>query len=102
MEGRPLESLKRLRRGNYLMPMATGGGVMLGQQLFNWLDRGRLQIDNPADENYVTIQSSNPSVEFEKTTTMNRGTHGGFFRAAYMPTFKIKKGTYTTFTLFSL
>lgn len=76
-----------------MMPMFTGGGVMLGQQLFNWLDRGRLQIDHPTRENYVTIQSSNPSVEFEKTTTENRGTHGGFFRAAYMPTFKITKGT---------
>jgi len=75
------------------MPMVTGGGVMLGQQLFNWLDRGRLQIDYPTNENYVTIQSSNPSVEFEKTTTDNRGTHGGFFRTAYMPTFKITKGT---------
>ena len=71
------------------MPMVTGGGVMLGQQLFNWLDRGRLQISHPANDNYVTIQSSNPSVEFEKTVTENPGTHGGFFRAAYMPTYKI-------------
>jgi len=29
VEGRPLESLKRLRKGNYLMPMATGGSSSL-------------------------------------------------------------------------
>ncbi|MGI9516267.1 MAG: hypothetical protein ACR2NP_04410, partial [Pirellulaceae bacterium] len=29
VEGRPIESLKRLRKGNYLMPMATGGSTSL-------------------------------------------------------------------------
>jgi hypothetical protein len=75
------------------MPMVKGGGVMIGQQLFNWVDRGRPQRYSPKGDNYITVASSNPSVRFGEATVTNYGMHGGFFRAAEMMVFKITEGT---------
>lgn len=75
------------------MSMVTGGGVMIGQQLFNYLDRGRPQRYFSKGDNYITIQSSNPSVRFSNTTVTSYGVHGGFFRPAPMTAFEIAEGT---------
>jgi hypothetical protein len=75
------------------MPMVKGGGVMIGQQLFHWVDRGRPQRYYPEGDNYITVTSSNPAVRFGVTTATNHGMHGGFFNPAEMTVFKIEKGS---------
>ena len=50
--------------------MAEGGQIALGKDSF--ADHGRLQADNPAADNYVSIRSSNPSARFARQSIPER------------------------------
>lgn len=56
--------------------MTEGGRLLLARQFTS--TAGMPQRDDPAGDNYVSIQSSNPAASFEFTTFPWYGPHGGF------------------------
>ena len=71
-------------------PLRSGGVILLGKQLM--ADQGRIQLTDPSADNYVSIRSSNPSVQFTPTTSGLYGMHGGFRGAVPMPAFRMQGG----------
>lgn len=71
-------------------PLRSGGSILLGKQLMS--DQGRIQLDDPAGDNYVSIRSSKPGVSFVPTTAPLYGMHGGFRGAVEMPAYRVEGG----------
>ena len=71
-------------------PIEKGGGILIARHFQPGY--GRPQTDNPSGENYVTIASTNPSVEFRSDTFPLSGMHGGFRGAQPVPIFRLASG----------
>ncbi len=72
-------------------PLEPGARILVARQL--QADGGRLQFDDPAEDNYISATASNPGVKLGKTTVPLAGMHGGFRGAVPMPAFLVEQGT---------
>lgn len=70
----------------------TGGGFLVGR---HFMGGYRFQTNDPSADNYVSINSSNPEVEFAIDSTPLRGMHGGFRGATGALVYRVAKGTLT-------
>ena len=68
----------------------TGGGFLVGR---HFMAGYRFQTDDPGADNYVSIESSNPTVEFTIDSTPLSGMHGGFRGATGALVFRVSEGT---------
>lgn len=68
----------------------TGGGFLVGR---HFMAGYRFQTDDPGSDNHVSIESSNPSVEFAIDSTPLSGMHGGFRGATGALVFRVSEGT---------
>lgn len=68
-------------------PVRVGGGFLIAKH-FN-ANHGEYQTDDPAADNYVTISSSNPAVEFIVSDFEVSGMHGGFRGAQGQLVFRV-------------
>ena len=69
-----------------------GGGFVVARHFMTGM---RLQADDPAAGNYVSIASSNPNARFSKSSLPMRGMHGGFRRPTEMLEFRSTSGHLT-------
>ena len=72
------------------MPMAPGGGFLVAKHFMS--NQGLYQTSDPKDDNYITIESSNPSAKLAPNTRSLQGMHGGFRRGAPGLFFELKAG----------
>lgn len=69
------------------MPMVPGGGILVAKHFL--ADHPPFQTDDPAADNYVSVQSSNPNARFKVDATPLSGMHGGFFIPADALVFRL-------------
>ena len=62
------------------MPMRPGGGFLVARHFMS--NQGLYQTSNPDQDNYITIEASNPSAKLVPNTRSLQGMHGGFRRGA--------------------
>ncbi|MDA1066151.1 MAG: DUF3604 domain-containing protein [Verrucomicrobia bacterium] len=72
-------------------PIVRGGGILVARHFMPGY--GQYQDEDPAGDNYMTITSSNASVEFRADGIPVSGMHGGFRGAAPARIYRIEKGT---------
>jgi hypothetical protein len=70
------------------MAIEPGGAIVVAKQLAT--DQGRLQHEDPAGDNYLSITSSSPYARFERVHVPLSGMHGGWRVAAPMPAFRLE------------
>jgi hypothetical protein len=73
------------------MPMAPGGGLMLGRQLMS--DLGQFQHRDPAADNYVSVRCSRAKARFVPGEVPLTGMHGGFLGTRPVPAFVLEGAT---------
>ncbi len=71
-----------------------GGGFLIGRHFMS--DFGEWQISSPSGDNYLTIASSNPAVNFVAERVPFGGMHGGFRGTAQRIAFRVASGTLVT------
>ncbi len=72
--------------GSFGVP--EGGGVVASQHYAGGY--GRLQVDNPGGDNYVSATTTNPAVRFELDRAAVWGPYGGFRGAEGFPMFRVR------------
>lgn len=70
----------------------TGGGFLVGR---HFMGGYRFQTNDASGDNYVSIGSTNPDVEFTVDSTQLSGMHGGFRGATGALVFRVASGTLT-------
>ena len=70
-----------------------GGGFVVARHFM--ANFGRFQTDDPADDGFVSIASSNPNVQFSRSSVPMGGMHGGFRRPIDVLMFRIASGRLT-------
>ena len=70
----------------------TGGGFLVGR---HFMAGYRFQTDDASADNYISIDTSNPNVEFTVDSTPLSGMHGGFRGATGALVFRVSEGTLT-------
>ena len=70
----------------------SGGGFLVGR---HFMAGYGFQTSDAAADNYISIKSSNPDVEFAVDSTPLRGMHGGFRGATRALVFRVVNGTLT-------
>lgn len=68
-----------------------GGGLLIGRHFMS--NFGEWQITEPRADNYLTITSSNPTVNFVAHRVQFPGMHGGFRGTAERIVFRVASGT---------
>ena len=71
-------------------PITIGGGIVVGRHHLS--DGGKLQGTQPAEINFVSARSSNPTVQIEVSGFPLRGMFGGFFGSSDTLFFKVIEG----------
>ncbi len=71
-----------------------GGGFLIARHFMS--DFGEWQITEPRGDNYLTIASSNPTVNFVADRVQFPGMHGGFRGTAERIVFRVASGALTT------
>lgn len=71
-----------------------GGGFLIGRHFMS--DFGEWQITEAGSDNYLTIASSNPTVNFVADRVQFPGMHGGFRGTAERITFRVASGSLIT------
>ncbi|MCZ6671752.1 MAG: hypothetical protein O7C75_02320, partial [Verrucomicrobia bacterium] len=61
-------------------PLKTGASIIVTRHFMS--NQGGYQTEDPTADNYITIRSSNPNVEFIRSDKPVTGMHGGFRGAA--------------------
>jgi hypothetical protein len=74
-------------------PITKSGGVIVAKHFM--ANHGPFQTTDPSSDNHVSIQSSNPTVLFESSTSIINGMHGGFRGAAPVLFFRVISGQLT-------
>ena len=70
----------------------TGGGFLVGR---HFMAGYRFQTDDASASNYISIDTSNPDVEFAVDSTPLSGMHGGFRGATGALVFRVTEGILT-------
>ena len=70
--------------------IVPGGGFVVARHFM--ADFGRFQTDDPAVDNYVSIASSKPDVQFSRSSIPVGGMHGGFRGAIDTLVFRVASG----------
>ncbi len=71
-----------------------GGGFLIGRHFMS--DFGEWQITEAGGDNYLTVASSNPTVNFVADRVQFPGMHGGFRGTAERITFRVASGSLIT------
>ncbi|RPG26323.1 MAG: DUF3604 domain-containing protein [Gammaproteobacteria bacterium TMED50] len=71
-------------------PVQTGGGLLIARHFMPGY--GAFQVNRPAENNFVTISSSNPDVSFVPDQRPMGGMHGGFRGAQPSLFFRVDRG----------
>ena len=69
-----------------------GGGFLIARHFMTGF---AYQVDDGADDNYLSIGSTNPTVRFAKSSLPVSGMHGGFRGATEMLVFRVSSGRLT-------
>lgn len=72
-------------------PIQTGGGFLVARHFMP--NYGRWQTDEPNNDNYISISSSNPRVSFSTDTAPMSGMHGVFRGVGDSLVFRVASGT---------